>query len=172
VRECELKGVFEERMCQLGTTTPALEGAFCVVDGDAPIRRLTSDRQIADGDLVAMSAGVLLDGWEGSLARTWSCGAPTADHRGRRERWDAQWTSLLDGCRPGVRAGDLRATAGSSVHGVGLGYEGLEDDDVLEAGMVVQLGLESGSVLGADVLLIRDEGVQPLTAFPYPAAGE
>jgi Xaa-Pro dipeptidase len=172
VRERELKGVFEERMCQLGTSTTAYEGTFCVVDGDAPIPRLTSDREIVDGDLVAMSAGVLLGGWEGSLARTWSCGAPTADHRGRRERWDAQWTSLLDRYRSGARVGDLRATAGSSVHGVGLGYEGLEDEAVLDVGMVVHLGLEAAGVLGADVLLIRDEGVQPLTAFPYPRNGE
>jgi Xaa-Pro dipeptidase len=172
VREAELKGVFEERMCRRGTTTPAFEGTFCVVDGDGPVRRLTSDREIADGDLVAMSAGALLDGWDGSLARTWSCGAPTTEHHDRRARWEPQWTSLLDRCRPGARVGDLRAAPGASVHGVGLGYEGLEDDAVLEPGMVVQLGLESGGVLGADVLLIRDEDVQLLTAFPYPRNGE
>src|SRR5918995_6299072 len=84
VRERELKGVFEERMCALGTTTPAFEGAFCVVDGDGPVRRLASERVVHDGDLVAMSAGVLLEGWEGSLARTWPCGGIDAR---RRDRW-------------------------------------------------------------------------------------
>src|SRR5262245_52621853 len=44
VRERDLKGVFEERMCRSGTTTPAFEGAFCVVDDDGPIRRLVTDR--------------------------------------------------------------------------------------------------------------------------------
>src|SRR5256886_6274090 len=120
VREVELKGAFEERMCVRGTTAPAFEGAFCVVDGDGPIRRLASDRVIADGDLVAMSAGVLLDGWEGSLARTRPCGAQTAEHGDRLLRWRAQWASLLDRCRAGARVGDLRATAAASVHGVGL----------------------------------------------------
>ena len=47
VREVELKGVFEERMCVRGTTTPAFEGAFCVVDDDKPIRRLAYDRGLA-----------------------------------------------------------------------------------------------------------------------------
>lgn len=172
VSEAELKGVFDERMCRLGTTTPAYEGTFCVEDDDGPIRRLTSDREIAAGDLVAMSAGVLLDGWEGSLARTWPCGAPAGRHRDRLARWDAQWVALVDRCRAGARAGDLRVTAGAAVHGVGLGYEGLEDDAVLAPGMVVELELETAGVLGADTFLVGDERPEALTAFPHPAAGE
>jgi Xaa-Pro dipeptidase len=172
VREVELKGVFEERMCALGTTTPAFEGAFCVVGGDRPIRRLASERVIAAGDLVAMSAGVLLDGWEGSLARTRPCGAPTADQRDRSSRWRDEWTHLVDRCRSGVRAGDLRATTGASVHGVGLGYEGLGDGTALEPGMVVQLELEANGVLGADTLLIGEDRPERMTAFPNSAAGE
>jgi Xaa-Pro aminopeptidase len=172
VREVELKGVFEERSCRFGTTTPAFEGAFCVVEGDRPVRRVASERSIAAGDLVAMSAGVLLDGWEGSLARTRPCGAPAADQRDRGSRWQDAWTVLVGRCRSGVRVGDLRATAGASVHGVGLGYEGLEDSAALEPGMVIQLALEANGVLGADTLLIGDGGAEVLTAFPYAAGGD
>jgi len=171
VRELELKGVFEERMCRSGTTTPAFEGAFCVVD-DEPVRRLASDRVIVDGDLVAMSAGVLLDGWEGSLARTRRCGAQTTEDRDRRSRWAAQWTPLVDRCRAGARVGDLRVSAGASIHGVGLGAEALEDSAALEPGMVVQLELEANGVLGADTLLVGDDGAEVLTAFPYAAGGD
>jgi len=171
VREVELKGVFEQRMCRRGTTTPAFEGAFCVVDGDRPIRRVASERQIADGDLVAMSAGVLLDGWESSLARTRSCGAPTAEHRDRVSRWRDEWALLVDRCRAGALVGDLRATTSASVHGVGLGYEGLADGDALEPGLVIQLELEVKGVLGADTMHIGDDGAEALTAFPYAAAG-
>jgi len=166
VREVELKGAFEERMCVRGTTTPAFEGAFCVVDDDEPMRRLASDRVIADGDLVAMSAGVLLDGWEGSLARTRPCGSQRAEHRDRQSRWHAAWTPLVDRCRAGTRVGDLRATAGASVHGVGLGDEALENGAVLDPGMVVQLELDAHGVLGADVLLIGDGRPEVLTTFP------
>lgn len=172
VREVELKGVFEERMCRRGTSTPAFEGVFCVVDGDRPVRRLVSERVIADGDLVAMCAGVLLDGWEGSLTRTRPCGAPTAEHRDRGSRWRDEWTLLLGRCRAGAPVGDLRATAGASVHGVGLGYEGLEEGTALEPGMVIQLELEADGLLGADTLLIGDGGAEVLTAFPYAAGGE
>jgi Xaa-Pro aminopeptidase len=170
LRESELKGVFEERMCQLGTTTPAYEGTFCVVDGDGPIRRIVSDRAIADGDLVAMSAGVLLDGWEGSLARTWSCGAATEHHHRRRSTWNEQWARLVEGCRPEARVSDLRSLApGVAVHGVGLGYEALEDDALLVDGMVVQIELEAGGILGSDPFLVGDGRREALTTFPPPA---
>lgn len=172
VREVELKGVFEERMCRLGTTTPAFEGAFCVMEGDRPVRRVASERVIAGGDFVAMSAGVLLDGWEGSLARTRPCGSPTTDQRDRGARWRDEWRLLVGRCRAGTRVGDLRATAGVSVHGVGLGYEGLEDGAALEPGMVIQLELEANGVLGADPLHIGDVDAEVLTAFPYGTAGE
>jgi Xaa-Pro dipeptidase len=170
VRERELKGVFEERMCALGTTTPAFEGAFCVVDGETPIRRLVSDRAVTDGDLVAMSAGVLLDGWEASLGRTWPCGRPAVEHR-RQSRWDDQWARLVDRCRADAPVGDVRAGApGVAVHGVGQGYEGLEDDTVLTRDMVVQLELEEAGVLGADMVLIGEDGPQVMTTYPYPSA--
>jgi Xaa-Pro dipeptidase len=172
VREVDLKGVFEERMCRRGTTTPAYEGAFCVVDRDRPIRRFASDRVIVDGDLVAMSAGALLDGWEGSLARTWPCGAPTAEQRDRRSRWNAHWTAVVDECRPGARVGDLRRTAGVAVHGVGCGYEGLDSSAAFEPGMVIEVELEAAGLLGADTFLIGAERAERLTALPDASAGE
>lgn len=172
VRESELKGVFEERMCAFGTTTPAFEGVFGVVDHGAPVNRFVSDRTSADGDLVAMTAGVLLDGWEGSLARTWSVGAPRPEHSRRRARWQAEWTKALAGCRAGVRVGKLRATPGLSLHGVGLGYEGLDDGAALEPGMTVQATLEAGGVVGGDALLVGDGEAVRLSAFPYGPAGE
>jgi Xaa-Pro aminopeptidase len=169
VRERELKGLFEERMCRLGTTTPAFEGAFCVVDGDSPIRRVATDRRIESGDLVAMSAGALLDGWEGSLARTWACAPPPAT---APERWSlarAEHARLLEACRAGRRVGEVRAAApGADVHGVGLGYEGLEDDAALEPGMVVQIELETAGVLVGDTALIGPDHPELLTTFPSP----
>ena len=173
VREAELKGVFEERMCRLGTTTPAFEGTFCVIDADEPIRRFVSDRRMAEGDRVALNAGVLREGWEGSLARTWPCGEPTAELRDRRSRWDGAWASLVDRCHAGVQAAELEASApGTVVHGAGLGYEGIDNATPLEPGMVIRLELEAHGILGADMLLIGDDDAEVLSAFPYGAAGE
>jgi Xaa-Pro aminopeptidase len=172
VRESELKGVFEERMARLGTTTPAFEGVFCVVDEHGPVRRFVSERTIADGDRVAMSAGVLLDGWEGSLARTWAAGTATPEHRERHARWQAEWARALDGCRAGAAVGELAAMPGLSVHGVGLGYEGLAAAAALEPGMTVQMTLEAHGVLGGDALLVGRDGAERLTAFPSGSAAE
>jgi Xaa-Pro dipeptidase len=173
VREVELKGAFEERMCRLGTTTPAFEGTFCVIEGEEPIRRFVSDRRMAEGDRVALRAGVLRDGWEGSLARTWPCGRPTTELRDRRSRWDGAWASLVDRCQAGVHAAELEASApGTSVHGAGLGYEGIDNATPLEPGMVIRLELEAHGILGADMVLIGDDDAEVLSAFPYGAAGE
>ena len=173
VREVELKGVFEERMCRLGTTTPAFEGTFCVIDGADPIRRFVSDRRMAESDRVALNVGVLRDGWEGSLARTWPCGEPTAELRDRRSRWDGAWASLVERCHAGVHAAELEASApGTSIHGAGLGYEGIDNATPLDPGMVIRLELEAHGILGADMLLIGDDDAEVLSAFPYVAAGE
>src|SRR5581483_7713174 len=68
VRERDLLARFEQRMCELGTTTPAFEGTFGHV--------FPSDRVLAAGDRVVLDAGVLVDGYEGGLGRTIECGRP------------------------------------------------------------------------------------------------
>jgi Xaa-Pro dipeptidase len=169
VRECDLKAVFAERMCELGTTTPALEPTFCVGSG----RNLVSDRRIEEAELVSIRVGAVLGGYEGSLARTWPCGAPTPDHQRRYSTWSRRLSELVPRCRTGARAGDVRAIAPAvTLHGVGLGFEGLADDAVLEAGMVVQLGLEADGILAADTLLLGDDEPETLTMFPrFPSGG-
>jgi Xaa-Pro aminopeptidase len=168
ITERELVGVFEQRMAEGGTSTPAFEGTFCVVDDGRPLRRLSTDRVIADGDLLAMSAGVLLDGWEGSFARPWPCGEPTASQRSRWQRWDAARGALLDACRAGARVRTLLAVDGAAVHGSGLGYEGLSGDDVLEPGMVVSIALVRDGVLGQDLVHVTPGDPEILTTFVYP----
>ena len=170
VRERELVGVFEARMATLGSSTPAYEGTFCVVDGDGPIRRITSERVIEDGDLVAMSAGVLRGGWEGSLARTVVCGAPSDAQRRRLADRAAERAAHLAGLAAGTRVGAVRDAIGPGrIFGVGLGYEGLADDDVLEPGMVVGIELAGAGVLDQDLVLVGAAGPQTLTTLANSA---
>jgi Xaa-Pro dipeptidase len=172
VRERELLGVFEERMASHGVTTPAFEGVFAVSDDGGSRRHFSFDRVIANADLVTMRAGALADGWEGTLARTWPCGEPGPEHRRAWSRWWATWTRLLDRCRPGARIGDLRATGGAGVDGVGMGHEIVADGDVLEEGMVVALELWHAGVLGQETLLVTQGGHQPLTLHPHAATAD
>jgi Xaa-Pro aminopeptidase len=161
-RECDLKGVFEQRMgVAHGVTTPAFEGTFCIVDPDKPPRSLVTDREVAEGDVVLLRAGVLRDGWEGALARTWPCGGEL-DVSAVRAALDA----AIATCRPGARVGDLRAEPALTFDGAGMGHEELADDDVLEPGMVLAVeALVDGTVLG-DMLLVTDLEPARLTSFP------
>jgi Xaa-Pro aminopeptidase len=141
---------------------PAFQAAFCVVDGGRA-RRFVTDRAIDDGDLVAMRAGALVDGWEGSLARTLACGDAWSSRESEFRGWHTSWPPLVDRCRPGARVGDLRAAHGVTLHGVGLGFEGLADDDALEPGMVVELELDVDGIVGADMLLVTADAPDVLT---------
>ncbi len=187
VTERQLLGRFEERMSQLGLTIPAMEGTFCTIprqagdrDGrrhagghalrrdrpDAPLRQVSTNRSVDGGDLVAMRAGVMYAGYEGSLARTWLCPPratgsrrATGEERRLHHRWAALWERLSDCARPGLPAGDLLGAYDESgepmppfpvAHGVGLGMEpplvgrGVPADagavTILEPGMVLSIG--------------------------------
>lgn len=54
-----------------------------------------------EGDLVALSAGVLADGYVAEVARTVYVGEPSDAIRSLYRRRDALWDKLLDACRPG-----------------------------------------------------------------------
>ena len=92
VRERDLLARFEQRMCELGTTTPSFEGTF----GQA----FPSDRVLDTGDRVVIDAGVLVDGYEGGLARTIVCGDPLPGLNPA----DELLTTLLGEVRRGPRA--------------------------------------------------------------------
>ena len=164
VSERELLGRFEQRMCELGTTTPAFEGTFG--------RVFPSDQVLAAGDRVMLDAGVLVEGYEGGLARTIACGASRRDPTAA----DDLFATLVDAVRPGTRGADIWAAWDASgfarptqpvAHGVGLGVEPpiVGDDDVpLVAGMTISVRAEADGWVRRDTVLVTDAGAQLLTA--------
>jgi Xaa-Pro dipeptidase len=130
-----LRGVFEERMAQLGVTAPAFEPRVDVHGSDWSLR-----------------AGVIRDGWEGSLARTWPGGAAAR----------AAVAAAVDRCRPGVTVADLKSW-GLVVEGVGLGHEEVRVGDVLGPNMVVYLEATVGDAVHGDPVWITEDGAQVLT---------
>ena len=120
VRERDLLARFEQRMCELGTTTPAFEGTFG--------RAFPSDRGLAAGERVVFDAGVLLDGYEGGLARTIVCGGAPPEPNPA----DELFTVLLTAVAPAATGADLWTAWDATgvprpnepiAHGVGLGLE-------------------------------------------------
>src|SRR5581483_748197 len=173
VTERHLRAAFLDRMCELGTSQFAQQGTFSVLDPGAPLRWTTTDRELRDGDLVALAGGALWAGYEGSLARTWCCGISTSPSAAQRAAFE--------------RAGGGRPTM-SIAYAVGLGHEGpiagpgmspeLERAQALEAGVVVAVrhfeADAAGGCFGEDLFLVTPGDPERLTTLgPGPlAAGD
>jgi hypothetical protein len=93
-----------------------------------------------DGDRVTVAVGVLRDGWEADLTRS----TPDVPN------------DVIAECRAGTAVAEL----GPDVHGVGLGYEVLAPEDVLEPGMVLSVGVDCTR----DTVLVTDGPPEVLTA--------
>lgn len=163
--ERALLGQFEASMGRLGVTTPAFEAATCVA-GTSP-RAIVTDRALRTGDLVHLRGGVLVDGWEGILARTRGCGGATGPQAAGGTRAAAALGEAIAACRPGEVIGELRASPDvTALDGVGMGHEELADDDILAADDVVYVEVFVDQVLLGDVVHITATGPQILTTSP------
>jgi Xaa-Pro aminopeptidase len=172
-----------------GVSTPATQDAAWVTSREHPWRRAQGGGVIREGDLVALSAGVLADGYVAEVARTLSVGEPTEGMRALYRRRDVLWDRLVEACRPGMPTSallDAYAQAGEQLpvmpvaHGLGLGFDppvvspqlrATADAELLEAGMVLAVTAhvweESvGSVITRDAVLITANGCEVLTSSP------
>lgn len=194
VTERSLTGAMMEAMAAGGITTPATQDGAWITPKDHSWRRDSIDARVADGDLVALSAGALADGYVGEVGRTWPVG-DVADADALFARSNALWERLVAACRPGGHAVDLLSAyeaAGEPLpatpvaHGLGLGFDppvvsadlpATCAEERLEPGMVLavtgyvwQPGV--GAVFSRDAVLIDDDGAEVLTSSPtYGAVG-
>ncbi|WP_231965542.1 MULTISPECIES: Xaa-Pro peptidase family protein [unclassified Mycobacterium] len=186
--ERNLAGALMECEAAGGISTPATQDSAWITSKDSPFRRSAGDGRLRDGDLVAVSAGVLAGGYVGEVARTWPVGeiADSAAVQALYSRRDALWDKLVDACRPGASAAALLrayAEAGEPVppmpvaHGLGLGFDppvvtpqlqATVDSERLEEGMVLAVTAHVwekgvGSVFTRDAVLITDRGPEVLS---------
>ncbi|BBY31008.1 M24 family metallopeptidase [Mycolicibacterium sediminis] len=186
ITEQSLTGAMMEAMAAGGVTTPATQDGAWITPRQHSWRRDESDGRVRDGDLVALSAGALADGYVGEVGRTW----PVGDAPGSAElfdRSDALWDNLLRVCRPGSAGADLLGAYEASgealpatpvAHGLGLGFdppvisadlpvtnaaERLEPGMVLAVtGYVWEAGV--GAVFTRDAVLITEDAPEVLTS--------
>jgi Xaa-Pro aminopeptidase len=188
VSEQTLAGVLLEALAAGGVSTPSNQDVAWVTSRDHPWRRADGDGHVADGDLVAFSAGVLAGGYIGEVGRTWPAGG-TAHATTLYRRWDSLWDRLIAACRPNAGAGELLAAyqaAGEQAppmpvaRGLGMGFDPpvisphlpqTAADDRLEPGMVLAVtgyvwepGI--GAVFGREAVLITADGPEVLTTSP------
>ena len=139
VEPSRLKGAFHEAMGRYGLSHPHDEGSFGV------------GHPIAEGDLVPLSGALAFAGYEPAVGRSRWCG-PAASNV--QDEWAEAMAALVDRCRVG-------AEPPAGVHGVGLGIETLVGP--LEAGMTLGVPLTVGGYVGADTVLVTEQGPERLT---------
>ncbi|MDT5318221.1 MAG: Xaa-Pro dipeptidase [Mycobacterium sp.] len=133
VAEKTVAGAVLEAMAAGGVTTPASQDAAWVTSRQHPWRRSDGDGRVRPGDLVALAAGALANGYVGEVGRTVVVGDDeTEPIRALYRRSDRLGERLIAACRPGAAATDLFAAyeaAGEPLpatpvaYGLGLGFD-------------------------------------------------
>jgi Xaa-Pro aminopeptidase len=158
---------------------------------------LSTERELAEGDVLWVDTGISYAGFHSDFGRTWIVGRePDARQRAQFDKWREIMDAVLDVTRAGATAGDLTAAAVAAAGGVkpwmqhfylghGLGIdsaempyvgsdigEAFDSTLVLAAGMVLVLEpivWDDGAAgyRSEEVLLITDDGWEPMTDYPY-----
>jgi Xaa-Pro dipeptidase len=187
VAEKTVAGAVLEAMAAGGVTTSASQDAAWVTSRHHPWQRADGDGRVQLGDLVALSAGALANGYVGEVGRTVFVGDnDTEAIRALYRRSDMLGERLIAACRPGAAATDLFAAyeaAGEPLpatpvaYGLGLGFDPpvlspaiprTAAAERLDSGMVLavtnyvwQEGV--GAVFRRDAVQIGDDGPHVLS---------
>ena len=94
-------------------SNPPFPGSICASINDEVVHGIPSPRRrLADGDLVSIDIGCILDGWHADCARTWTIGAAPREVE-----------ELIDATRRGMRAGIAAAVPGNRLGDIGHAIE-------------------------------------------------
>jgi len=194
VTERALAGRIEEALRAAGYERAAFETIVAAGPNAALPHHRPTDRALAQGDLVVLDFGGVLDGYCSDLTRTVSVGVPAADARRLHAAVLEAQAAAIESVAPGVSAPavDAAARAVLGAHGLaeafghgtghGLGLDVHEEPRIgvprpgtspaqLEPGMVltVEPGVYVPGVGGVrieDDVLVTDDGCEVLTAVP------
>ena len=94
---------------------------ICTSVNDAALHGIPTDYQLADGDLLSVDCGAVLDGWAGDAAISFTVGTPEpADTRLIEVTAEALRAGIA-AARPGGRLGDISAAIGRVGRAAGYG---------------------------------------------------
>ncbi|HKA85981.1 MAG TPA: Xaa-Pro peptidase family protein [Acidimicrobiales bacterium] len=188
--EAEVALELEWQMRRLGAEAPSFETIVASGPNAAMPHHRAADRRIAEGDLVVLDFGALVDGYHSDMTRTLMVGDPS-DMQARmyevvREaqaagvaavRAGAEASAVDDACRSVIRdAGWDEAFLHATGHGVGLDIHeqprvARTADAMLSDGQVVTVEpgvylAEHGGVRIEDTVVVTSEGCRTLTLAP------
>jgi Xaa-Pro aminopeptidase len=213
VRQIDLSAQFVRRAFELGATASMLEPIWQVMPatkaegtwtthGDLALPLLTTERELAKGDVLWTDVSITYTGFCSDFGRTWLVGE-TPSARQQDQFW--QWRHILDAVlkvtKAGATSGDLARAAIAANggqkpwlphfylgHGIGtnaaempmigtdLGQE-FDDNFVYPAGMVLVLEPVvwedgTGGYRSEEIVVITEDGYVPLTDYPYAPYGD
>jgi Xaa-Pro aminopeptidase len=158
---------------------------------------LSTERELAKGDVLWVDTGVSYEGFHSDFGRTWVVGQqPTARQRKQFERWQEVMAAVLAVTRAGATNAELTAAAAEATggekpwmshfylgHGLGIDsaempYVGSDIGEAFDAGYVLEAGMVLvlepviwedgfGGYRSEEVLLITEDGWEPMTDYPY-----
>ena len=208
VRQIDLSAEFVRRAFELGATTnmfdsiwqvmPAsrAEGAWTTT-GDLALPLLTTEREVAQGDVLWTDVSIAYHGYCSDHGRTWIVGQdPTPAQQEQFDKWRQIVDGVLSVTKAGATCGDLGRAATAAAgghkpwlphfylgHGIGTGAAempmigtdlGQEWDDnfVFPAGMLLVFEPVvwedgTGGYRGEEIVVVTEGGWMPLTAYPY-----
>ena len=211
-RQIDLSAQFIRRAFELGATASMLEAIWQVMPnskaegvwtthGDLALPLLTTERELAAGDVLWTDVSITYNGYCSDFGRTWVVGQePTARQHKQFDRWHEILTAVLDVTRAGATAADLAraATAANGGaapwlphfylgHGIGvsaaetpmigtdLGAQ-FDENFVFEPNMVLVLEPVvwedgTGGYRSEEIIVITEEGWIALTDYPYAPYG-
>ena len=121
VSTADLDAIAERMIRDAGATpsfkgygsNPPFPGSICASINDEVVHGIPSPRRrLADGDVVSIDIGCIVDGWHADCARTWAVG-----------RVPREVAELIDTTRRGMEAGIAAAVPGNRLGDVGHAIE-------------------------------------------------
>ncbi|MGV9802597.1 M24 family metallopeptidase [Mycobacterium sp. NPDC003449] len=208
VRQIDLSAQFVRRAFELGATASMLEAIWQVMPsskaegtwtthGDLALPLLSTERELAKGDVLWTDVSITYGGYCSDFGRTWIVGQePTARQHDQFHQWRDILRAVLAVTKAGATSGDLARAAIAAAggrkpwlphfyigHGIGanaaempmigtdLGEE-FDDNFVFPAGMLLVLEPVvwedgTGGYRSEEIVVITEDGWMPLTDYPY-----
>ena len=213
VRQIDLSAAFVRRAFELGATANMLEaiwqvmpttrtsGAVWTTTGDLALPLLTTERELARGDVLWTDVSITYNGYCSDFGRTWLVADEVSDRQNAQfEKWREIIDAVLAVTKAGVTSGDLARAAIAANggkkpwlphfylgHGIGtnpaempmigtdLGEE-FDDNFVFPAGMLLVLEPViwedgTGGYRSEEIVVITEDGTTRITDYPYAPYG-
>ena len=208
VRQIDLSAEFVRRTFELGATTNMFDSIWQVMPaskaegtwtttGDLALPLLTTEREVARGDVLWTDVSIAYHGYCSDHGRTWIVGQdPTPRQQQQFDKWRQIVDAVLSVTRAGASCGDLGRAATEAAggqkpwlphfylgHGIGtsaaempmigtdLGQQ-WDDNFVFPAGMLLVFEPVvwedgTGGYRGEEIVVVTEDGWMPLTSYPY-----